>query len=160
MANHPIDGLGHVRAARAALADRLATPWWYLPAMGTALAMSALGLGVGLPSGLPLCLAGLAGSLALPFIQMRRSGLSYTGSVRGRQDWWLWALFVTVRFPGTTIVRLFVTVVVLDSTALLIGLSAAPARFAWVAAALLGLATVALGHGYERDLRAAIRGRQ
>ena len=146
MANHPIDGLGHVRAARAALADRLATPWWYLPAMGTALAMSALGLGVGLPSGLPLCLAGLAGSLALPFIQMRRSGLSYTESVRGRQDWWLWALFVTV--------------VVLDSTALLIGLSAAPARFAGVAAALLGLATVALGHGYERDLRAAIRGRQ
>ncbi len=146
MANHPVDGLGQISAARSALADRLVTPRWYLPALGTALAMSALGLGVGLPLGLPLCLAGLAGSIALPFIQMRRSGVSYTGSLRGRQDWWLWALLVTV--------------VVLDGAALLIGLSGSPARFAWMAAALLGLATVALGHGYERDLRATLRGQQ
>lgn len=137
-------GLAHVAAARAALADRLVTPWWYLPTFGAALATSALGLGVGLPEGLPLCFAGLAGALALPFIQVHTSGVSYTGSVRGRHDLWLWALLVTA--------------VVLHGAALLVGLSAAPARVAWVPAALLVPATIALGRGYERELGATLRG--
>jgi hypothetical protein len=72
------------------------------------------------------------------------SGVSYTGSVRGRHDLWLWALLVTA--------------VVLHGAALLVGLSAAPARVAWVPAALLVPATIALGRGYERELRATLRG--
>ncbi|MDN5765120.1 MAG: hypothetical protein L0H96_03375 [Humibacillus sp.] len=142
MESDPIEGLAQVAAARSALADRLVTPRWYLPAFGAALGASALGLGVGLPQGLPLCFAALVVAIALPFIQTHRSGVSYTGSVRGRQDRWIGALLVAV--------------LLLDGAALLIGLSAVPALVALVPATLLLLATIALGRGYERELRAAL----
>jgi hypothetical protein len=51
-----------------------------------------------------------------------------------------------------------VTGVVLLGAAFLIGLSAAPAWVVSVPAALLVPATIALGRGYERELRTTLRG--
>jgi hypothetical protein len=132
-----------VAEARRAIADRLATPWWYLPAFGLMLALPALGLGVGRPQGLPLLFAGLTGSLTLTFWSQRRSGVSYTGSIRGRHDGWFWTLVAAL--------------VVLYVGALVMGFGAAPLSLSWIPAAIVLPLTVGLGRGYERALSTTLR---
>lgn len=135
--------LKRVAEARAAIADRLVTPWWYVSAFGVLLALPPLGLGIGLPQGLSLVLVGLGGSLMLTFFNTNRCGVSYTGSVRGPHDRWLRTLLATL--------------VVLNVAALVIGFWNAGPLLIWIPPALVLLLTIGLGQGYERTLSTTLR---
>lgn len=143
MESNAHDHLDDVAAARAALAERLVTPRWYLPSMGAAIAVVALGLGIGVPRGVPFGIVGLVASIALPFLLVRRTGISYSGGVRGRHHRWLWALLVVI--------------VVSLGAAAVIGFSGLSPWWVLVPAVLVVVAVVALGRGYERALGRAVR---
>lgn len=138
MENDAHADLGDIAAARAALADRLLTPPWFLPAMGAALAVAVLGVGIGIPAGMPFGIVGTLASIALPFVLVSRAGVSHSGSVRGAHNRWLWALLAVV------------VVVVSFGAAVLIALSTAESWLALVPAVLVTVAAIVLGRSYEQ----------
>ncbi len=77
--NHPDDALAQIRSARARIAERARTPWWYPPVYGTG--VGGMVASLALPD--HLVLGGLATALALllgAYAAWRRtSGLSVTG---------------------------------------------------------------------------------
>jgi len=128
--------LHEVARARAILADRLVTPWWYHPVLGLLVAQHALVQGLDnrnwtLPSALLL----LAGCVALVVACRRVTGLSVT-TPTGPRSRRLLAL------------RVLVALACIWAAAL-----ASDLRVAAAAAVLVFVATVALGRRYDAALR-------
>jgi len=132
--------LDEVARARAALADRLVTPWWYHPLLGLLVAQHALVQGVDnrnwtLPSALVL----LGGCVALVMACRRVTGLSVATPAGARSR-------------GVLALRMLVALVFIWAAAL-----AGDLRVAAAAAAFLFVATVVLGRRYDDALRHDLR---
>ncbi|MFC4587651.1 hypothetical protein [Sphaerisporangium corydalis] len=93
MENHGAGDLSLIAEARAAIADRLVTPWWYHPAFGLLLAGCVLAAGLGgtaVKIGSVVLL--LTGSAALTRAYRRLTGLWVSGLEAGPAGRWIGAL--------------------------------------------------------------------
>lgn len=143
-AQDPQVALDAIGQARADVAEKLITPWWYHPVLGLLVAgfvlLYAFGNVLALIIGIALYFAGIA---ALISSYRRMSGLHVNGMRSGKASlwaWWLVALFVA----GTILGVVF-------------------ARFAdinwpaWLAAGFLFVAVILLGRSYDAARRAELR---
>jgi hypothetical protein len=93
MENEGAEQLAIIAETRAAVADRLITPWWYHPALGLMLAGYTVGLSLG---GTAVRFAAvalfLAGCGVLVTVYRRRTGVWISGFDAGRASRWAKAL--------------------------------------------------------------------
>ncbi|MDG4827329.1 hypothetical protein O7635_36260 [Asanoa sp. WMMD1127] len=136
--------LAAVDDARAAVADRLVTPWWYHPALGILLAGYVVGIsfgnsGVKIASGLLFA----AAVVALGNLYRRRTGVWVSGFQAGRASRWAIALGVLI---GAVVL-----------TAWAIGSYTRLDWPVWVLAAVGFVGTVLIGRRFDSALRAQLR---
>lgn len=144
----PRDALADVATSRASVADRLATPWWYHPALGAILGAIVLVAALDLNNivRLSVSLACAAGIGLLVAAYQRTTGL-----------------WVDLRNLGPVSMRWWLAYVVLIGVA--VGTALVPSLTdvslpVWVAAlltAVVFLGSVALGRKMDEALRAEIR---
>lgn len=93
MENDAAGQLAAINDARAAVADRLVTPWWYHPALGILLAGYVVGISFG-STGIKLASGVLfaAAVVALGDVHRRRTGVWVSGFHAGRASRWAIAL--------------------------------------------------------------------
>lgn len=96
MENEAAANLAVIAQARAAVADRLITPWWYHPVFGLLLAGYVLGVSLGTtPVRLIVALLFMAACLALAVAYRKLTGVWVSGlDAGGRAGWWAKALGV------------------------------------------------------------------
>lgn len=93
MENESVAELAVIAQARAAVADRLITPWWYHPILGLLLAGYVLGVSLGtIEVKLTVSLSFMAACLALAAIYRRLTGVWVSGLDAGRAGRWAKAL--------------------------------------------------------------------
>lgn len=144
----PTAALADVDSARRAVADRLITPWWYHPALGTILAAIVLVGALDLHNliRLPVALVGGAGIGLLVAAYQRVTGLwvdmRNLGPVSRR--WWLAYAVVVV-------------VVTISSLAPTFTDRALPVWLALTLVAVALVATIVLGRRVDEALRTEIR---
>lgn len=144
MENDAAANLAVIAQARAAVADRLITPWWYHPLVGLLLAGYVLGVSLG-PTGVKMLVALLfmGACLALATVYRRLTGVWVSGFDAGRASRWAYALGALVG------------VVVAAGWAI-----AHWSGLAWPAYCLAAVAfagTVVLGRRFDTALRAQLR---
>jgi hypothetical protein len=136
--------LAAVTDARAAVAGRLITPWWYHPILGLLLAGYVLGMGLG-NTGVRLAAAVLfvAGGSALANAYRRLTGVWVSGLDAGRASRWAIGMGALVG--------------VIAVTAWIIGASTELRWPVWSLAAVGLVGTVVLGRRFDSALRAQLR---
>jgi hypothetical protein len=138
------DPLAMITEARATVADRLTTPWWYHPILGLLLAsyVVAVGLGSTLVKALAVVLL-IAACGALASTYRRLTGVWISGFEAGRAGRWAKALGGLV--GAVTVVAWIVA----SWTEL--------SWPAWGLAAVAFVSTVVLGRRFDTALRAQLR---
>ena len=144
MENHDVDPMTVIAEARAAVADRLVTPWWYHPILGLLLAGYVVGLSFGgtLFRAITVVVFVLA-CFALMQAYRRLTGVWISGFEAGRASRWaqaLSALAVVTLGAGWGIAY------VSDL-----------AWPVWVLAAVAFIGTIVLGRQFDIALRAQLR---
>lgn len=144
MESNAAEQLAAVSAARAAVAGRLVTPWWYHPALGLLLAGYVVAIGIGgtgiaIASGVLFALA----VVALGNAYRQRTGVWVSGFDAGRASRWGVALGVLIG------------VVALTAWAVA---SYTDLRWpAWVLAGVGFVGAVVIGRRFDSELRAQLR---
>lgn len=141
---NPQAALDAIGRARADVADKLITPWWYHPVLGLLAAgfvlLYAFGNVIALIAGIALYFAGI-GFLIASYRKM--TGLQVNGLRPGKASRWAWGLvglFVAGTLAGVVFARFFEV-----------------SWPAWLAAGVLFTAVIVLGRGYDAALRAELR---
>lgn len=97
MESKSVEDLAIIAEARAAVADRLITPWWYHPIFGLLLAGYVLGVSLGDTAGrLTASLIFFTACLALAAAYRRLTGIFVSGFDAGRAGRWAKAVGVLV----------------------------------------------------------------
>jgi len=91
--NDPRAALESIAEARAAVADRLVTPWWYHPILGVLLGLYLVAVSYGGPALRVVAVAVLLAGLGLLTRAYRRlTGVWISGLEAGRASRWAWAM--------------------------------------------------------------------
>jgi hypothetical protein len=139
--------LVEMQTARAAMADRLVTPWWYHPALGLLYAGLVLAWGL-LDDGKARLLVAIpffAGLAGLVVLYRRLTGVWVNGNEAGPAARWAWAMGIL--YGVVLLIAYFGGRAGLGS-AVLLGLSTAVLA-----------ATVLIGRRFDAAYRAHLRGR-
>ncbi|HEX8628736.1 MAG TPA: hypothetical protein VF755_11250 [Catenuloplanes sp.] len=144
MENEDVAQLSVIAEARAALADRLTTPWWYHPALGLLITGHVLSIGLG---GTTVKTAGgvlfIAGCCALVSIYRRLTGVWVSGFDAGRASRWATAMGALV---GTVLAGAWALDYFTELTWPI-----------WYLAAVAFVGAVVLGRRFDTALRAQLR---
>jgi hypothetical protein len=144
MESNAAEPLVIINEARAALADRLITPWWYHPILGLLLVGYVAGIGLGNTAVRSLAaMLFVVGCLTLARAYRRLTGVWVSGFAAGRASRWAIALGVLV---GVTAVA-----------AWSIGYWTQLAWPVWCLAAVAFIGAVVLGRQFDVALRAQLR---
>lgn len=146
MENENVDQLAVIAEARAALADRLTTPWWYHPALG--LLMAGYVLAISFASTAVRTAAGvlfLAGGWGLVSVYRRLTGVWVSGFDAGRASRWAKA---TGALVGSVLAAAWAVAYWTELT-----------WPAWCLAAVAFVGAVVLGRRFDTALRAQLRAR-
>jgi hypothetical protein len=136
--------LGVIAAQQRALADRLVTPWWYHPVLGL------------LQGGMVLVLASWSVPVLLGGTVVYSLGVGLLVGAYQRLTG-VWVQGLRAGRPGRISVALGVSFAVMAAAAVAARALGAT-WFAFVAAALVFVATVVLGRWFDQELRAELRG--
>jgi hypothetical protein len=144
MENHEADPLTVIAEARAAVADRLVTPWWYHPILGLLLAGYVVGLSFGgtLVRAIVVAVFVLA-CFALMQAYRRVTGVWISGFEAGRASRWAQAL------SALAVITLTAGWAIADFSDLTWPV--------WVLAAAAFVGTIVLGRQFDVALRAQLR---
>jgi hypothetical protein len=145
MENNAAEQLAAITTARAAVADRLITPWWYHPILGLLLAGYVLGMGLGNTAyKLAAAVLFVAGGSALANAYRRLTGVWVSGlDAAGRARRWAIGMAALVG--------------VIAVTAWLIGAWTDLRWPVWTLAAVAFAGTVVLGRRFDSALRVQLR---
>lgn len=142
------DALADVAASRAAVADRLLTPWWYHPALGailTALVLvGALDMNNAVRIPVALVCAMAIGLLAGAYQRMTGLWVDFRHLGPVSRRWWIAYVVLTAAVVGTSLLPTFTALTLPTWTAILLA-----------AAILLG--TIVIGRRMDAAMRAEIR---
>jgi hypothetical protein len=144
MESNAAERLAAINHARAAVADRLVTPWWYHPALGVLLSGYVVGVSFG-STGIKLASGVLfaAAVLALGNVYRRRTGVWVSGFDAGRASRWAIALGALI---GVVVLTAWATTSYTDH------------RWpVWVLAVAGFVGTVVIGRRFDSALRAQLR---
>jgi hypothetical protein len=144
MESNAAEQLADIHQARAAVADRLVTPWWYHPALGALLAGYVVGISVG-GTGVKIASGVLfaAAVVALGDVYRRRTGVWVSGFDAGRASRWAIALGALI---GAVVLTAWATTSYTDL------------RWpVWVLAVAGFAGTVVIGRRFDSALRAQLR---
>jgi hypothetical protein len=144
MESNGVEDLSVIAEARAAIADRLVTPWWYHPALGLLMAGYVLALGLGdtvvkIASGILV----VVGGAALARAYRRLTGVWVSGFDAGPASRWAAALGGLAGLAGVTAWGL--------------GASTDLRWPVWCLALVMVAASVVLGRRFDTALRAQLR---
>jgi hypothetical protein len=139
------DQLAAIAQARANLADRLITPWWYHPVLGLLFGayVVAVGLGNTVLRSLAVVLFVLCCTLLMQ-VYRRMTGVWVNSTMPGPARRWAVAMGVICG--------------VVVAGGIMIGLFADVPWVVWSLGALAGVVIVVLGRHYDTVLRAQLRG--
>lgn len=144
MESHAAEQLAAISEARAAVADRLITPWWYHPVLGLLLAGYVVAMGLG--ASVVKMVAGLLfalGCVLLGNAYRRLTGVWVSGFDAGRASRWAFALGALI---GVTALSAWALSAYTDL------------RWpVWALAAAGFAGTVFLGRRFDEALRAQLR---
>lgn len=145
MENSPAEQLDLVAQARASVADRLVTPWWYHPVLGLMLGGYLVALSIGDIVVTVVAIVLFAGAcVVLASAYRRRYGIWITGADAGPAARpWLLALM------GVVGVAMTASVLIVRETSLFWP--------SWCLAAVVVVATTVLGRRCDAALRAQLR---
>ena len=140
--------LAAVSASRQKLAERIHTPWWYHPALGTLAGLLVLVIGGSIGYGLVVMPLILLGTFGLGFLYRHLSGVDLRGPNApdgGKR--------------GRVILTIFVTsLVVCSAVAYLLGQEFGLGWAPWVLAAVALTTSIMAGRAYDGSLRTQLRG--
>ncbi|TQS41889.1 hypothetical protein [Cryptosporangium phraense] len=144
MESNAAEQLTAIADARAAVADRLVTPWWYHPALGALVAFDVVMMSFGNIVLMCVgCVVFLALCVVLANAYRRMTGVWVSGFEAGRAGRWAGALGALV---GVSLAASWV-----------LGSYTDLRWVAWLIAAVDVVATIVLGRRFDAALRAQLR---
>jgi hypothetical protein len=144
MESNAAEQLDAITDTRAAVADRLVTPWWYHPILGALIAGYVAGMGYGNTAvKLATVVLFLGGTAALANAYRRLTGVWISGLAAGRASRWATALGALIG--------------VIAVAAWMIGDYTDLRWPVWILAAAGLIGTIILGRKFDAALRAQLR---